>query len=1080
MSTPAAPFYQLRCGCNQYPWGKQGSDSLAARLCAKTPGWDGKDKKNFQIDEKTPYAEMWMGTYPVLPSYVANTGEDLQDVLNRYPKELLGDKVTSKFGHTKLPYLPKVLSIAKALPLQVHPNKEFSSKKHKEDPDSFTDGNHKPEIALALTEFEAFCGFKPVEAIVDVLRHKPLRHFLVAGGATVADEKLSQEGLRQVVKAILKSSDEDIKKAFQAIRELPDSAFAGLNSAIPEVAKKLENQFPTTDPGNLVALLCMNYMLLQPGEVIYIPAGGIHAYISGDIIECMARSDNVLNTGFCPKADRDNVDEFCSVLEWEPTTKTQTILQAQAYSGSKEGRTNIFRPPTSEFNVLATELGAGEREVLGEGGPAIMLATRGSATVKASGEMFELAEGNVYFVAQGVKLDISAGDKGLLLHTAFDFFRHNVGAQPPLACFLSHVHSDHLAGLDSLRSPFVYCSAATREILLRLERYPCRINYAKGILEARQQTYKHLNKVLKSLPLETPTTIELRPGLEIQVTLFDANHCPGATMFRNNQAILYTGDIRSEPWFVNTMSRNPNLVEYTAGLKTLDKIYLDTSFIEDVPFQTKSQGIAELLRKVSKYPSDTVFHLQAWTYGYEEVWVALSKALKSRIHVDDYKLRIYGSLKSRPSEARFGPDVHLTPESPALTGHMCGNTPHPGCLTADENVRLHSCERGNMCEVARRPSTVTIQPVIAHLSTGQDLAEVGVGGGGDDLQREAELESLDQTNLATLVEMVLSSSAISTETLQALKEVLSQAVSTGRNISLDWDIESLGKHSAQEVVLMLAEKLGKGIKNALAQGNPDQANLPKTIRFPYSRHSSYPELCHFVEAFRPRDVWPCTVNPTEWLRNGTSIRSLFGQFCSGEALTHDIAMKAFAERNALDDPAHQHDSQTTVNSPPPPSSPIDAPQDIHPPSDPLSASRGGKSHSLYSVPERFLSLLPETQASIHEEGPSQTNNGVQTEQESRSHESSPSSSQVHLGDPRLSSPRRKRSFHDFTGGDQGDVRQDAPSHAGDSFNSTTSLQESATRQDAYLQMLQNITTDSWAPVQLISTSSEYTTAEQEL
>lgn len=34
-----------------------------------------------------------------------------------------------------------------------------------------------------------------------------------------------------------------------------------------------------------------------------------------------------------------------------------------------------------------------------------------------------------------------------------DFFRRNANAEPPLACFLSHVHSDHLAGLDSLRSP---------------------------------------------------------------------------------------------------------------------------------------------------------------------------------------------------------------------------------------------------------------------------------------------------------------------------------------------------------------------------------------------------------------------------------------------------------------------------------------------------------------------------------------------------------------------------------------------------------------------------------------------------
>ncbi|MBE3048554.1 hypothetical protein IMZ48_39845 [Candidatus Bathyarchaeota archaeon] len=42
----------------------------------------------------------------------------------------------------------------------------------------------------------------------------------------------------------------------------------------------------------------------------------------------------------------------------------------------------------------------------------------------------------------------------------------------------------------------MYCSAATREMLLRLERYPCRINHAKGVIEARVQTYKHLRNLL--------------------------------------------------------------------------------------------------------------------------------------------------------------------------------------------------------------------------------------------------------------------------------------------------------------------------------------------------------------------------------------------------------------------------------------------------------------------------------------------------------------------------------------------------------------------------------------------------------
>jgi hypothetical protein len=62
-----------------------------------------------------------MGTYPELPSYVLETGEDLQDVLDKHAVDLIGKTVIDKFNHTKLPYLPKVLSIAKALPLQLHP-----------------------------------------------------------------------------------------------------------------------------------------------------------------------------------------------------------------------------------------------------------------------------------------------------------------------------------------------------------------------------------------------------------------------------------------------------------------------------------------------------------------------------------------------------------------------------------------------------------------------------------------------------------------------------------------------------------------------------------------------------------------------------------------------------------------------------------------------------------------------------------------------------------------------------------------------------------------------------------------------
>lgn len=219
----------------------------------------------------------------------------------------------------------------------------------------------------------------------------------------------------------------------------------------------------------------------------------------------------------------------------------------------------------------------------------------------------------------------------------------------------------------------------------------------------------------------------------------------------NGKAILYTGDIRSEPWFVNSIVRNPHVIEYTSGLKTLDKIYLDTSHISDVSFQTKSEGLAELLRKVSQYPDDTIFYLHAWTYGYEDVWIALAKALGTKVHVDDYKMGIYNSLQARLTDGRFSTSVHLCPEAPALVGHMCGNSPHPGCLTLDKDVRIHSCEKGNMCSVARDPSVVHIQPVVAHLDNGTDIVDVGIGGGGDDLDLKAEMSNLSRNDVEYLL-----------------------------------------------------------------------------------------------------------------------------------------------------------------------------------------------------------------------------------------------------------------------------------------------------------------------------------------
>lgn len=411
------PVYELKCSCNQYPWGKTGSDSLSARLCAKQPGWDGEGPrdKTFKIDEKTPYAEMWMGTYPVLPTYLANSGEDLQDFLDAHPVELLGQSTIDKFGHSKLPYLPKVLSIAKALPLQIHPNKALAKQLHEKNPDQFTDPNHKPEIALALTEFEAFCGFKPLAHIAKLMELEALKRYM----PKITKPEMDDQQLKAVVRNMLEADDETVKSTYQALTSLDGGEFDG-DEYIPTLAPRLAEQYSQSDPGNLVALILMNYLVLQPGEGIYIPADGIHAYLKGDIIECMARSNNVLNTGFCPRAERDNVEPFCSALTFTPHSPEECMLKQQSYSKAKQGKTVKYAPPLAEFDMLATTLKSGEKEELGKvNGPGILLATKGSATMKANEKTVELKEGAVYFVAPGTELAFEAGGEGLTTHIAF-------------------------------------------------------------------------------------------------------------------------------------------------------------------------------------------------------------------------------------------------------------------------------------------------------------------------------------------------------------------------------------------------------------------------------------------------------------------------------------------------------------------------------------------------------------------------------------------------------------------------------------------------------------------------------------
>jgi DNA cross-link repair 1C protein len=471
-----------------------------------------------------------------------------------------------------------------------------------------------------------------------------------------------------------------------------------------------------------------------------------------------------------------------------------------------------------------------------------------------------------------------------------DYFRNYPDKPAPTALFLSHVHSDHLLGLESVKMPFIYCSGTTKRILLKMEKYPHRINFAKGILEKRRQHYQHLKTILRAIPLDTATEVELGPKSTVQVTLVDANHCPGAVMFLiegGGKAILYTGDVRAEAWWVNSIVQNPIILPYTCGLQRLDCIYLDTTFAtHDEPyreFPTKADGLKELLQNVSRCPPDTIFYFRAWTLGYEQVWLALSNFLQSQVHVNRYQ---YGLFRD-PNDK----------ECAALTGFALGNREHPGCLTVDESARIHSCEPGLSChtEIKKQKNVVWISPIVSRLKDGTEIRELGAGGGWKDLYPTSQLKLEDSITLPTLLNHLASAA-----TSEDIKAMLMQAVGhfkSMRHFALTLDttdgvkLQDDDTIKLQEVAALLSKRFSKPASAISQRKAPSRDNgavptTTDTIHFPFSRHSSYGELRHLVGTFRPKDVCPCTVELETWSEE-VSMEALFGDLCSNHTFHYD-------------------------------------------------------------------------------------------------------------------------------------------------------------------------------------------------
>jgi mannose-6-phosphate isomerase len=335
-----------------------------------------------------PAAELWIGAHPDSPSRwsVHPDRPGLDELIERAPDRLLGPAAVRRFG-PRLPFLLKVLAADRALSMQVHPTLAQARAGYAAEQAAglapgapgrnYTDSNHKPELAYALSEFDAFCGFRPVAdtaRLLDALDVPELSQF--------RDLLVGRDGLRATFTTLLslagETRDRLVRETLAGCRRL---AGAGGPWAAAAQASLLAGEDFPGDIGAVLALL-LNHVRLAPGEAIFLGAGNVHAYLRGTCVEVLANSDNVLRCGLTPK--HVDVAELVRIADFTPLTEPRWNPEPAA-----DG-TVRFAVPVPDFVLDVPALTDRPWAPAGDG-PCLVLAGEQPVTVRC-GELVEGVE----------------------------------------------------------------------------------------------------------------------------------------------------------------------------------------------------------------------------------------------------------------------------------------------------------------------------------------------------------------------------------------------------------------------------------------------------------------------------------------------------------------------------------------------------------------------------------------------------------------------------------------------------------------------------------------------------------------
>ncbi|KAJ4847523.1 hypothetical protein Tsubulata_003941 [Turnera subulata] len=239
-------------------------------------------------------------------------------------------------------------------------------------------------------------------------------------------------------------------------------------------------------------------------------------------------------------------------------------------------------------------------------------------------------------------------------HFLVDSFRpSSATSTSTTAFFLSHFHSDHYSGLSSSWSHgIVFCSPLTSSLLTQILKIP--------------------PPLVCSIPLGSPVLID---GSE--VTLIDANHCPGAVQFlfkvpiskdlSRFETYVHTGDCR----FNSEMKNDPILLRFVGcNAVFLDTTYCNPKFV--FPKQEESVDyVVSVIEKVAGggkkvgggLEKGVLFLVATYVVGKERILLEIARRCKRKVVVDARKmevLRVLGYGESGVfTEDENESDVHV-------------------------------------------------------------------------------------------------------------------------------------------------------------------------------------------------------------------------------------------------------------------------------------------------------------------------------------------------------------------------------------------------------------------------------------